>query len=247
MRKLIISAFMFTLLLLSFSSARRYLVDVEEISYYKTTVNMTSPTIAHITKKIVIRNIIDRDIVPGYAYLYLSKIPATFYGKPSNERKAVNVMNLRARTDTGIKLETSLKSNTTTTIIRYGIWLPLAPNETITVYLSYDIEGIADRGILFYNVVAPLESSSIPIRKYDIEVIPPKGYFVSYAPDGKKVPMSSEKAYLWSDKSAIMQYSRIPMVPLPVPGSIVFWVALIMIIFIWGFSDKLKKVMVGRQ
>ncbi|XRO76411.1 hypothetical protein ACO3VM_06390 [Methanocaldococcus sp. 10A] len=204
--------------------------DVEEISNYKMTVDLTkNPT--HITNVITIKNIAKYPIVPGIGELRLQKeeskkifiipIPST------NEKKPVKIENLKGYYIIGNQkypMDVNVTYKDRYTVIEYQIWEPIESGKNITLVIEYDANIVAN-GILFKTVSIPV-GCDLNVRKFNINFKSP--YHLTYQePDGKNFQIPKDTLFIFK-----AEFSVLPLPKLPTYGYILFWLTILVIFVI---------------
>lgn len=195
----------------------------------------------HVTRTLVIKNEIDKPIVPGVITLVLQKqspekigpvsIPFTSVVKP------LKVMNVTARMGDGAAItDVKVTETENSTIIQYGAWVPIEPKQTLTVILEYDSPDIVEKGLLFSTLQYPFTSSSIPVEKAVVETSIKNGR-VTYSSEKPAAYGSTcvwEKSQLGMDSWGVaLEYSMLPLPLLPISGGTLLWGLILLICLIW--------------
>ncbi len=220
-------------------AAGQPLVVVETFSEDRVHLDIGDTT--HVTRTLVIKNEIDRPIVPGIITLELQKqspekigpvaIPFTTVVRP------LKVMNAKARMGDGTEIkDVKVTETNNSTIIQYGAWVPIEPKQTLTVILEYDSPDIVEKGLLFSTLEYPFTSSSIPVEKAIVETSIKNGY-VTYS---SEKPTINGNAYVWEKPSLGMdswdvaiEYSILPLPLLPISGSTLLWGIILLACLAW--------------
>jgi hypothetical protein len=220
-------------------AASQPLVVVEVFKQDKVQLDLGEVT--HVTRTLTIENDINYSIVPGMITLSLQKqspdtlgpIPIPF----TNIIRPLNVTNVTAMMADGTPLtDVNVSVVNDSTVIQYGVWVPIDPGQNITVILEYDSPDIVDSGLLFNNVEYPFTSSSIPVEDAMVEANVNGGH-VTYA---SEKPTMNGSTYVWEQPqlgmdswSVSFEYSALPLPLMPVSGSMLLWGLIILICLIW--------------
>lgn len=239
-------AWQLVLILLMFTGiADAAVVNTESFSKYQVDIDLHEDGMAHITKTIVIKNEINKPIVPGIAYLKVFKQKESrFLGlwTTSINNVPLRVENLVVRDENNNVLSSETKIEQNISTISFSVWTPIPPYQNYTVRIEYDTRDLVETGILFSEVSYPLPASSIPIKRKVISVKIPDGTSLSYA----TAPRTEDGRLVWSTSdpdasfvAADLEYTKIPFVTLPVHGSLVFWltVLVVVIVYLIGFEN----------
>ncbi len=235
--------------LILLSPAFSAVINTESFSKYKVDIDIHEGGMAHITKTITIQNNINKPIVPGIAYIRVfKKKESRFLGlwttSVSNVPLRVENLIVKDENNNILNSETKIEKNISTIV--FSVWVPIPPRQNYTVRIEYDTRDLVETGILFSEVSYPLPASSIPIKHKEITVKLPPGTYLSYSTakairNGRLVWQAgpNDKGQITAD----LEYTKIPFIALPVHGSLVFWliVLVIVIIYLVGF-DNIKKV-----
>lgn len=230
------------LLLLSLvtgSCSAQTVVEVFDKFDVKITLNGDS---AHIRETITIKNVIDKPIVPGYAYTTLkTSSQKNVMGIPISGKKTgpVDISNVVVTFD-GNQISDVLVTRTNeSTDIRYGLWFPISPGESRTVVVEYDSPGFVDKGILFTQGYYPIDAN-IPINGAEITLELPDGSHVTYS---NSRPSRSNHIAVWTrehvgtdDWLLKYEYSSIPLPTLPIRWSVMLWIMMLGIVSAWSYS-----------
>jgi hypothetical protein len=249
---LIVCSIVVCLVMVSLSAyASQPLVVVE--SFKQDTVHLEIGDTTHVTRTLVIQNHIDKSVVPGDITIALQKMAPTMIGPIAlpftNKLQPLHVTNVTAMLGDGtLVTDINVTQNETATVIRYGAWMPIDANGTLTVTLSYDSPDIVDKGILFSTVEYPFSISNVPTDKAVIEITLDNGH-ATYV---SEPPVSSGNTYVWEndqiDESkpwdVSMEYSMLPLPMLPFSSSTIVWGIIILICLawvIWTYTRPKKK------
>jgi hypothetical protein len=195
----------------------------------------------HVTRTLTIQNVIDKPTVPGYITIMLKKETPMHIGPVSipftKQSNPVNVTNVKAKFDDGTAIsDVKVTTENGTTIIKYGVWRPISPGESVTVILEYDSGDLIERGLLFNTVNYPFTNSTIPVANAIVEVKLNSGS-LTYANEN---PTTSGDTYVWERTnlgknpwSVAMEYSILPLPMLPVNGSVLFWGLILLLCLLW--------------
>ena len=220
---------------------------VEVFDRYDVKISFESDNV-HVKETITIKNVIDRPIVPGYAYTNLkSSSQKEMLGipLPGKRTSPVEVTNV-AVTFEGKQITDVLVTQTgNSTNIRYGLWFPIPPGENKTVILEYDSPDLIDHGILFTQGYYPI-AVNIPVNNAQITVELSDGNFVTYS---NTRPEKSANRVTWHKDSPGMdhwllkyEYSKIPFPTSPVRWSLLLWIVILGIAGVWSYQNwKPKK------
>lgn len=196
---------------------------------------------AHVTRTLVIKNQIDKPIVPGMITLVLQKQSPDKIGPLSipftSSIKPVNVTNARAKMGDGTVInDVKVTESENSTTIQYGAWVPIEPNQTLTVILEYDSPDIVEKGLLFNTVQYPFTSSSIPVEKAIVETAINGGH-VTYA---SEPPAINGNTYVWEKPQlgmgswgVALEYSILPLPLLPISGGTLIWGLFLFLCLLW--------------
>lgn len=198
---------------------------------------------SHVQESISIKNVIDKPIVPGYAYSTLKgSSQKNILGIPIPGKKThpVEIKNVEV-TFNGNRLHDVLVTRTDdSTIIRYGLWFPISPGERVTVDLEYDSADFIDRGILFTHGYYPI-AANIPINKAVINLDLQDGSHVTYS---NSKPDTTNNLATWTMKSLgtdewllKYEYSKLPLPTSPIRWSLMFWLFMLAIVSIWSYRN----------
>lgn len=215
---------------------------VEVFDEYQVNITVGSDSV-HVEESISIKNVIDKPIVPGYAYTTLkSSSQNEILGIPIPGKKAhpVEINNVEV-TFEGKRLNDVLVTQTDeTTVIRYGLWFPISSGESMTVNLEYDSSDFIDKGILFTQGYYPI-AANIPINNAVINLEFQDGSHVTYS---NSKPDKSNKLATWTMKSLgtdewllKYEYSKLPLPTSPVRWSLMFWLFMLAIVSIWSYRN----------
>lgn len=220
-------------------AAGQPLVVVEVFSEDRVHLDIGDTT--HVTRTLVIKNEIDKPIVPGIITIVLQKqtpekigpvaIPFTSVVKP------LKVMNVKARMGDGAEIkDVKVTETENSTIIQYGAWVPIEPKQTLTVILEYDSPDIVEKGLLFSTLQYPFTSSSIPVEKAIIETSIKSGH-ITYS---SEKPTINGNTYVYENSSlgmnswgVALEYSILPLPLLPISGSTLLWGIILLACLIW--------------
>ncbi|WP_457613836.1 hypothetical protein [Methanocaldococcus sp.] len=225
--------------LIFFSLISPIFADVEEISNYNMTVDLTKNP-AHITEVITIKNLVKYPLIPGFAELRLQKeepkriffIPIPF----TKEKKPIKIENLKGYYILNGKkypldINVSYKGNYS--VITYQIWDPIEGGKNITLIIEYDAD-IVDDGILFKTVSIPV-GGDLTIKHFHIEFISP--YHLTYQdPDGNDFQIPKNTLLIIN-----AEFSPLPLPKLPVHGYMVFWLTLLCIVILIFVYTELRR------
>ncbi len=200
----------------------------------------------HVTRTLVIGNVLDKPIVPGVLTLSLQKGSHNSLGPfpiPGDGTVIpLGVSDVSARMGDGTPINVTVGRVNDSTVIQYGVWVPIEPGGTVTVVLEYDSPGMVEKGIFFNKVVCPINASSIPVERAVLEASV-DGH-LTYA---SEPPTTVGGVYVWQKENlssqqwdVYLEYSVLPLPVLPVDGIIVFWGALAvlclaftMLVYLW--------------
>lgn len=213
--------------------------DVEEITNYNMTVDLTKNP-AHITNVITIQNLVKYPLVPGIGELRLQKeeskkiliIPIPF----TKEKKPVKIENLRGYYIIGDKkypMDVNVSYKDTYSVITYQVWEPIDGGKNITLIIEYDAD-IVDNGILFKTVSIPI-GGDLNIKNFHINFVSP--YYLTYQePDGNNFQIPKKTLLIIN-----AEFSILPLPKLPVHGYVVFWLSILCILIIIFVYTELRR------
>ena len=215
---------------------------VEVFDQYYVNITLTGDN-AHVKESISIRNVIDKPIVPGYAYTTLkstSQKEILGIPIPGKKNNPVEIKNVEVTFDGKRLNDVLVTQNDESTVIRYGLWFPISPGESMTVNLEYDSTDFIDPGILFTQGYYPI-AANIPINNAVINLNLQDGSHVTYS---NSKPDKSDKLSTWTLKSLgtdewllKYEYSKLPLPTSPVRWSLMFWLFILAIVSIWSYQN----------
>jgi hypothetical protein len=200
--------------------------DVEEISNYNLTVDLSNE---HITNVITIKNIANYPIVPGIGELRLQKeeikrfliIPIPFI----KEKKPIEIENLKGYyiiNNQEHNLDVNVSYKDSYSVIEYQIWEPIDKGEEITLVIEYNAD-VVDDGILFKTVTIPV-GCDLNIKRFNINF--KTNYHLTYQePSGNSFQIPKNRLLIIK-----AEFSILPLPKLPIYGHVLFWLAVIVIL-----------------
>lgn len=231
--------------------ASQPLVLVE--SFKEDKVHLDIGDVTHVTRTLVIQNHINSSVVPGQIIIALQKMSPQRIGPIAlpftDTLKPLSVTNVTARFGDGTVItDINVTQTENATIIRYGAWVPIEANGTLTVVLEYNSPDIVNKGILFNTVEYPFSSSTVPTDKAIVEATVNSGHATYFS----EPPVSSDGTYTWENDhlnqsipwNVNMEYSILPIPVLPFSSSIIFWGIIIIICLawvVWTYTRPKKK------
>ena len=198
---------------------------------------------AHVKESLSIKNVIDKPIVPGYAYTTLkSSSQNEVFGIPIPGKKTnpIEIKNVKVTFDGKQLNDVLVTQGDESTVIRYGLWSPISPGGSMTVELEYDSSDFVDRGLLFTQGYYPI-AANIPINNAVINLELQDGSHVTYS--NSKSSKSDElttwtKESLGTDEWLLKyEYSKLPLPTSPVRWSLMFWLFMLVIVSIWSYRN----------
>jgi hypothetical protein len=225
-----------SLLLLSFilvaSAVQGYEVMVFEnydTSYYLKNGVLT------VEKELSLKNVGNNPIIPG-------EIHFRVYESNGDSETAAEITELTALTNNR-NLESRVETYDGYADVVVHVWNPILPGFEIPVSLSYDMK-FRPRGILFHEVVFPIEETTIPIRESSATLYIPKRFSVTYAPFASVSGDSMYDIIEWDETDDLsIEYTILPFPKMPFRMVSLFWLVVLMIlgtIFIF-LNMKRKK------
>jgi hypothetical protein len=169
---IIISLVFFSFLVLPLASANVIVFD-EYVTGYTVKGNSLI-----VEKSLRLTNVGDGPIIPGEIHFKVS----TDGLKGAPEVENYNAINNRDGSD----LDTQLIKNADQTSLIFTVWEPLLPGFFVDVQMTYEMD-FKPKGLLFYSVSLPQEETTIPINQYGSEVILPRRFHITYAPNGEVI------------------------------------------------------------
>jgi len=146
-------------------------------------------------------------VVPGYGLLKVS---------------APSITDLSATGPEG-PIEATVSEEGDLKIIRYSLWEPLEPGETVNVSISFRVPS-ASSGLLFKEAVLGVGGFSNSVEKGVLEVLPPPGSYITYS--SRELPLSLDGLPQGEGVEVELEFGPLPA-RLPVKASIVTWAAIL--------------------
>ena len=122
----------------------------------------------------------------------------------------------------------------------------MLPKFSYKIFMDYDIE-FEPSGLLFYELIVPVEETTIPIEKSKNEIILPSKYHVTHAPDAQVAKKTKEnkevKTVSWKGKKPMaIEYSVLPLPRVGIKAVNLFWGVIIAITLVLSylFHKKLR-------
>lgn len=195
--------------------------DVMVFDNYQTSYYLKSGVLT-VEKQLSLKNVGNNPIIPG-------EIHFRVYEKMGDTEKAAKITDLMALTNNR-NLESRVESYDGYSDVIVHIWNPILPGFEIPVTVSYDME-FKPRGILFHEIVFPIEETTIPIRQSDVTLYLPKQYSVTYAP---LATIDGDNLYdivHWQDTDDLsIEYTRLPFPKMPFRMVSLFWLVVLMVL-----------------
>jgi len=220
---------------------------VEVFEEYAVDIVVSDDDSAHIKIDAVIRNNIDKPIVPGYVVFTFYRVEQSKIlgiSNPFSDKKTMplDIQNVKAYTNNE-EVSSSSEKLSERTIIRVDVWEPLPPKEKKRISLEYDVENISE-GMLFKEIEMPIGYSELmPIEVQKVKITLPQK--ITYAYGAKVSGRTAEwEARNIPPKKAILyllEYSKIPMPLLSFRSYWLFWGIIIIILLILLFVFIRKK------
>ena len=225
------------LLIMAVLSLQGVAAEVVVFEAYDTTFSYADGRLT-VNKELTLKNVGDSPIIPGEIHFKIS-------GKDGDELYPLEVSDFAAEGKRGKVLDTRKVEADSSTELIFTIWDPLLPKFTYDMSLSYSVS-FKPKGILFYNMMIPVERTTIPIKKAETTVELPKRFHVTHAPEAEVQGAGPKRSLTWDKVSEDL---RLEYTPLPLPNMgvrmvNVFWVAII-IVFVTIFV--IRVVTAGRE
>ncbi|MBW6517010.1 MAG: hypothetical protein K0A89_00700 [ANME-2 cluster archaeon] len=215
---------------------------VEVFDEYHVNITVASDSV-HVKETLSIKNVIDKPIVPGYAYTTLkrsSQNEILGFPLPGKQTDPIDIKNVVVLVQGKQLNDVLVTKGDESTTIRYGLWFPISPGESMTVQLEYDSLDFTDKGILFTQGYYPIDAN-IPINKAVINLVLEDGRHVTYS---NSKPETSNKVTTWTMKflgtdewNLKYEYSKLPLPTSPVKWSLLFWLFMLVIVSVWSYHN----------
>lgn len=219
MKKLFLLCFVVSLLIFSpFVNA----FEVVVFEQYDTVYSVKGRTLV-VEKDLVLRNVGTNPIIPG-------EISFKLFEMHGDSSRSSNVRDVVALHNNNV-LDTRVDSHTDFSDVVVHIWNPLLPDFDYSFSLSYEID-YRPRGVLFHEVVFPVEETTISINDRTTTMLLPRRYSVTYAPHAVLSSTSDNKIVDWGSRSELsLEYTIIPL-PEQMPFRMVsvFWLSVLILL-----------------
>ena len=224
--------FLFLLLLLTFFSPLNAVV--EQFTNYDTTITLLENNTIKVEKIINLRNIHDVGIVPGQFDFKLT----------SSDGKPVEILDYKVLDRYDNEIKSKLVKNQDHTAIILNLFTPILPGFEHVIKLDYTIK-YEPSGIFFKKVQIPLkETTRLPILNGDVRVELQDGNTFTHIShfdnstliEGNVATFSLNEN---SPSSLTFEYSFIPIRVGNIPGSLIFWTVInIILLVVLAFEVK---------
>lgn len=195
--------------------------------------------VLRVEKDLTLRNVGNNPIIPG-------DIRFRMYEVLGGETVPSEIDELQA-TDGSRELESRVESYDDYSSIIVSVYNPLLPGYDYQMTVSYEID-FNPTGILFHEMIFPIEETTTPIRDSTTRLVMPNHYKVTFAPDAEISSDSMRQTIEWDgDSDLMLEYTRLPLPRMPFRMVSVFWLiilAILGVLFIYLNSrrpDKRKR------
>lgn len=178
--------------------------------------------ILRVEKDLVLRNVGSNPVMPG-------DIRFRVYEVRGGNLVPSEIREIQA-SDNSRELDTYVEqfSEYSTLVVR--VFNPLLPEFDYQIRLSYEIN-FNPTGILFHEMIFPIEETTIPIRDSSTTFIIPNRYRITYAPNVEIVQDSMHRTIDWdSDDELVLEYTRLPLPQAPFRMVSVFWLSILAVL-----------------
>ncbi len=195
-----------------------YAYEVEQFTKYNSQVKILEDNKLEVDKDISIRNVHDSGIIPG-------QVEFKIY---AGEDSGLNILNYSATNRYGADIKSKLVNTNSFSSIILDIYQPILPGFEYQINLNYILE-YESSGIFFKRVELPLkENTRVPILDGEVIIEVPEGRSFTYLSYEDGVNIESNKLVITLDENTpdimTFEYSFIPLKLGSIPGSLIFWV-----------------------
>ncbi|MGM5482372.1 MAG: hypothetical protein ACQESF_02815 [Nanobdellota archaeon] len=214
------------------------LAEVVVFSDYSTQTTLQDDHL-HIHRELTLRNVGGNPIIPGELHFKIHEMEG-------NKKVASSIRNFEVYNDYDMDMNSRKITGDRETDLVISIWEPVLPKFSYKIFMDYDIE-FEPSGLLFYELVVPVEETTIPIKDSSNEIIVPEKYHITHAPDAQvsKKTVNDDKvnSVNWEGKKPMaIEYSIIPLPRVGMKAVNLFWGVIITITLVLSylFHRKLK-------
>ena len=210
--------------------------DIVVFSNYKTTTTLKEDRL-HVEREVTIQNLDSNPIIPGELHFRIHELDG-------GERVPSQIENFRAYNEHDMEMDAEKVEGDGETELVVSMWEPILPNFNYNIYMSYDIV-FEPRGLLFHELVVPMEDTTIPIRNIESSFHLPSNYHVTHAQDAavRKIEREGEvySEIRWDgERQMNIEYSVLPLPRLGTKAVNIFWGTIIIITLILSFVLQRK-------
>ncbi len=205
--------------------------EVVVFSNYETTTTLRDDRL-HIEREITLQNVGSNPIIPGELHFRIHELK-------EGKHVASQIRNLEVYNDYGQEMNNRKVEGDDETQLVVSLWEPVLPQFSYKIYMTYDIM-FETKGILFYELVVPVEETTIPIRNSENMIHIPSRYHVTNAPDAQVRMIEKEgneySEVNWEGKKQMpVEYSVLPLPRLGIKAVNLFWGVIIIITLILSY------------
>ncbi len=185
---------------------------------------------------LVLRNVGNTPVIPG-------EISFRTYEIDGGSTVPSEINEVLAQDNTG-EIDSRVEESDEYSELIVHIWNPILPGFDHPISIEYEID-FSPSGILFNEVVFPIEETTIPIQDSSTEFLMPRRNSVTFAPDAEVTSDSLNTIVSWDrDRDLMLEYTILPLPRMPFRMVSVFWLSILMIlgvVFIYLNSRRPDK------
>ncbi|MFW6230632.1 MAG: hypothetical protein ACOC32_01265 [Nanoarchaeota archaeon] len=170
---------------------------------------------------VVLKNVGSNPIIPGEIHFRIYSGSEKVEPAKVSELVAMNNNN---------ELDTRIEEYSEYADIVVHVWNPVLPGFEFPISISYDVD-FRPKGVLFPQIVFPVEETTVPVREKSVRVMIPERYSITYAPGAD---LSSDSLYdiaAWDDDDEpALEYSILPFPRMPFRMVSIFWLTVLIIL-----------------
>lgn len=193
--------------------------NVIVFSNYKTSAEIKDDGTLHIIKQMTLKNTGRSPIIPGELHFRM-------YEADNDGEIASLITGYGASGHFNEDLDIRKNDFASSTELVVDVWEPILPGFVYTFKVEYDVN-FEPKGLLFYDITLPEETTTIPIQNQLYELTVPKNKHITYTMGGK---VSDNKVVWVNVESPMVEYSILPIPKLPIRAVNVFWITTILIL-----------------
>ncbi len=178
--------------------------------------------VLRVEKDLVMRNIGNNPIVPG-------EVRFRMYEVRGSTTVPSDIDEIYAR-DNSRELDARVEKYSDYSDLIVHVFNPILPGFDYPISISYELE-FNPTGILFHEMLFPIEETTIPIRDSVTRLVMPNRYRVTFAPDTQIEQDGMRRTIEWDgDSELLLEYTRLPMPQMPFRMVSVFWLSVLMVL-----------------